>query len=193
MKIKISGKKINIGDALKYYAHEKIESLLNKYSVNSIDTIVTFSKDKREFLCDFSIHMSTGLTALSKSKSNNIHDSFDNSITKIEKQLRRYKRRLKNHNNERIEPIEFKNERSYVLSSINDDNEASLKESLQPIIIAEMETKISTMSVGEAVMQLDLMELKMLLFRNSSHEGINLVYIRDDGNIGWIDPSHLKE
>ena len=70
MKIKINGKKINIGASLKFYAEEKIETLLNKYSVNSIDTNVTFSKDKREFLCDFSIHMSTGLTALSKSKIN---------------------------------------------------------------------------------------------------------------------------
>ena len=157
-----------------------------------MDTNVTFSKDKREFLCDFSIHMSTGLTALSKSKSNDIHESFDNSINKIEKQLRRYKRRLKNHHIERKEPIKFKIEPSYVLSSINDDNDISENESLQPVIIAEMETKISTMSVGEAVMQLDLMELKMLLFRNSSHDGINLVYVRNDGNIGWIDPSNLK-
>ena len=192
MKIKINGKKINIGDSLKFYAEEKIKTLLNKYSLNSIDTNVTFSKDKRDFLCDFSIHMSTGLTALSKSKSNDIHESFDNSINKVEKQLRRYKRRLKNHHIERREPITFKNEPAYVLSSINDDKVASEYESLQPVIIAEMETKISTMSVGEAVMQLDLMELKMLLFRNSSHNGINLVYLRDDGNIGWIDPSNLK-
>ncbi len=192
MIVKINGKRIEIGKALTFYVEKKIFDLFSKYSIHSINSTVTFSKIGHEFLCDTHTLMTSGMIALSKGKSSDIYASYDQALNKIEKQFRRYKRRLKNHNNERKEPIEYINEPSYILSNTNDDTDINEKESLQPIIIAEMETKISTLSVGEAVMQLELMGNQMLLFRNSSHQGINLVYLRNDGNIGWIDPRNIK-
>ena len=105
----------------------------------------------------------------------------------MEKQLRRYKRRLKDHHKERAQPVELSGASSYILAS-DTDSEASEPESLQPIIVAEMETNIPSLSVGEAVMQMELAGAPVLVVRNEGKKGLNVVYRRDDGNIGWIDP-----
>ena len=190
MNIQVNGKHINIGDSLRHYTEEKTSELMSKYSTSATDISITFSKDRYEYFCDISLHLSTGITAQSKGKATDIYECFENSIEKIAKQLRRYKRRLKNHHFERREPIEFFNASSYVISN-NDENaesDSTEKESLKPLIIAEMKTKIPKISVGEAVMQMELSSSNMLIFRNSSNNKINVVHIRDDGNIGWVDP-----
>ena len=105
----------------------------------------------------------------------------------MEKQLRRYKRRLKDHHKERLNPVELLEASSYILAS-DDANEDSEPDSLQPIIIAEMETKIPSISVGEAVMQLELLGAPFLVFKNEGKQSVNVVYRRDDGNVGWIEP-----
>jgi hypothetical protein len=105
----------------------------------------------------------------------------------MEKQLRRYKRRLKDHHKDRANPVETLGGASYILAS-EDVAEDAEPETLQPIIVAEMETKIPTISVGEAVMQMELAHAPVLVFRNEKSNGVNVVYRRDDGNIGWIDP-----
>jgi hypothetical protein len=132
------------------------------------------------------------MTAQSKGRANDIYESFEISLDKITKQLRRYKRRLKNHHNERKEPIEFVNASSYVISTQDEENDSHEKESLKPLIIAEMQTKIPTLSVGEAVMQMELTGTNLLIFKNSFHKEINVVHIREDGNVGWVDPEHSK-
>jgi hypothetical protein len=107
----------------------------------------------------------------------------------MEKQLRRYKRRLKDHHKDRVEPVELLGASSYILAG-TDDSDVQEPETLQPMIIAEMQTKIATLSVGEAVMQMELSGQPVLLFRKEGKDdGLNAVYRRDDGNIGWIDPS----
>ena len=104
----------------------------------------------------------------------------------MEKQLRRYKRRLKDHHRERAEPVELSGAASYVLASDEADHESE-PESLTPVIVAEMETKIPSLTVGEAVMQMELAGAPVLVFRNEKKH-VNVVYRRDDGNIGWIEP-----
>jgi hypothetical protein len=106
----------------------------------------------------------------------------------MEKQLRRYKRRLKDHHRERAQPVELFGASSYILAS-ESDSDAQEPETLQPMIIAEMQTKIATLSVGEAVMQMEISGTPVVVFRKDGQEGVNVVYRRDDGNIGWIDPS----
>ncbi|MGJ8557856.1 MAG: sigma 54 modulation/S30EA ribosomal C-terminal domain-containing protein, partial [Sulfitobacter geojensis] len=101
--------------------------------------------------------------------------------------LRRYKRRLKDHHKDRAEPVEFLGASSYILAS-DSDSDAQEPETLQPMIIAEMQTKIATLSVGEAVMQMEISGAPVLVFRNEGKDGVNVVYRREDGNIGWIDP-----
>ena len=113
--------------------------------------------------------------------------AFDKCCEKMEKQLRRYKRRLKDHHRERAQPVEVLGASSYILASERED-EDSEPDNLQPVIVAEMETQIPSLSVGEAVMQMELAEAPVLIFRNEKNNGLNVVYRRDDGNIGWIDP-----
>lgn len=105
----------------------------------------------------------------------------------MDKQLRRYKRRLKNHHKERAEPVEFVGAPSYILAASSDYDEAAEPDTLQPMIIAEMETRVPALSVGEAVMQMELEGAPVLVFRDETHNGVNVVYRREDGNIGWID------
>ena len=132
------------------------------------------------------------MTAQSNGKANDVYASFENSLEKIAKQLRRYKRRLKDHHINRKEPIEFIDANSYVISSNIEEGDSNQTESLKPLIIAEMQTKIPTLSVGEAVMQMELTGSNFLIFNNSLHKKINLIHVRGDGNIGWVDPEHSK-
>ena len=110
----------------------------------------------------------------------------------MDKQLRRYKRRLRDHHRVRSAPVEFAGVPMYVLAAEPDDH-ADEPETLQPIIIAEMETNVPSLSVGEAVMQLELSGAPLLVFRNEKHGGVNVVHRRDDGNVGWIDPPAARE
>jgi len=105
----------------------------------------------------------------------------------MEKQLRRYKRRLKDHHKDRVNPVELSDAGSYILAS-STESEDNEPEGVSSMIVAEMETKIPSLSVGEAVMQMELADAPVLVFRNEGHSGINVVYRREDGNIGWIDP-----
>ena len=190
MNVQINGKQIDIGNSLSSHAKNKVTELILKYSKSATGSSITFSKDRHEYFCDISIHLATGMTVQAKGKATDIYDSFENSREKISKQLRRYKRRLKNHHNDRKSPIEFSNANSYVISTPDENNDSTEKESLKPLIIAEMQEKIPTISVGEAVMQMELYGANMLIFKNSSHQKINVVHIREDGNIGWVDPEH---
>ena len=106
---------------------------------------------------------------------------------KMEKQLRRYKRRLKDHHKERVEPVALFGASQYILESVG-QSEESEPDSLAPVIIAETATGIQNLSVGEAVMQMELAGAPVLVFQNEGSKGINVVYRRDDGNIGWIEP-----
>ncbi|MBY5971746.1 Putative sigma-54 modulation protein [Pseudooceanicola marinus] len=187
MRYKITGKQIDIGDALQTHVKDGVNTAVAKYAERPTDAIVTFSKDAHEFVCETTVHLSTGLTAQARGVSTEIYAAFEKCCDKMEKQLRRYKRRLKDHHKTRATPVEILEGSSYILAS-DQDNEDSEPETLQPIIVAEMETRIPSLSVGEAVMQMELAGAPVLVFRNEGKNGLNVVYRRDDGNIGWIDP-----
>ncbi len=184
MRYQISGKQIDIGTALQTHVRDVLSGVVEKYAERPTDAAVVFSKSGHEYVCEATVHLSTGLTAQAKASAPEIYAAFDSCSEKMEKQLRRYKRRLKDHHKERAEPVELSEAASYILASESD----SEPETLQPIIIAEMETKIPSLSVGEAVMQMELAGAPVLVFRNENKEGLNVVYRREDGNIGWIDP-----
>ena len=188
MRYQISGKQIDIGDALRTHVRTELDEAVSKYAERPTDALVVFSKTGHEFACEATVHLSTGLNASAKAKATEIYAAFDSCCEKMEKQLRRYKRRLKDHHKERAEPVELLGASSYILAS-DSDSDAQEPDTLQPMIIAEMQTKVPTLSVGEAVMQMELSGDPVLLFRKEGQEGMNVVYRRDDGNIGWIDPS----
>ena len=187
MRYQISGQQINIGDALKEHVKSALDDVVSKYAQRPTDISVVFSKSGHEHVCEITIHLSTGLNAAAKARDNEIYASFENSCEKLDKQLRRYKRRLKDHHKERLEPVELIGASSYVLSGEH-SSEVNEPEDLQPVIIAETEAKIPSISVGEAVMQMELAGSEFLVFKNEVQSTINVVYRRDDGNIGWIEP-----
>jgi len=187
MRYQISGKQIDIGDALQTHVKDSLGAVVEKYAERPTDATIVFSRSGHEHVCEATIHLSTGLTASAKAADHEIYASFDQCAEKMEKQLRRYKRRLKDHHIKRSEPVEHFLGSSYILAGSEHGEEAE-PESLQPIIIAEMETKIQSLSVGEAVMQMEITGAPALVFRNEGHDGLNVVYRREDGNVGWIDP-----
>jgi ribosomal subunit interface protein len=192
MRIQVSGKQIDVGDALRTHVEEKLDEVVEKFAERPVEAVVTFSRDRHEFCADASVHLSTGMTVQAKSKANEIYAAFDGAIERMQKQLRRYKRRLKDHHRNREGPIEATGAPSYILAGGQDHEEDTEPESLQPIIVAETETRVQSLSVGEAVMQMELAGAPLLVFRNNAHGGVNVVYMREDGNIGWIDPRNAQ-
>lgn len=190
MRYQVSGKHIDVGDALRQHVETELGEAVKKYAERPTDATVVFSKDSTEFVCETTIHLSTGLTTQAKAHSFDVYEAFEACRDKIEKQMRRYKRRLKDHHRERENPVEVLSAAYNILSTSDHDDETSEPETLQPIIVAEMETKIKSLSVGEAVMQMELNHAPVLVFKNERSNGLNVVYRRDDGNIGWIDPSN---
>lgn len=188
MRIQVSGKQIDVGDALTTHVEERLSEIVGKFAERPVEAIVIFSREAHEFCADASIHLSTGLTVQAKSRASEIYAAFEGATERMEKQLRRYKRRLKDHHRNRESPIEAIGAPSYILAGSGEHEEEAEPETLQPVIVAEMETKVQSLSVGEAVMQMELRGAPLLVFRNNAHGGVNVVYVREDGNIGWIDP-----
>jgi ribosomal subunit interface protein len=192
MRIQVSGKQIDIGDALRVHVEDRLTDSVAKYFDRPVEAIVTFSRDRHEYIADSSVHLPTGMTVQAKARADEIYASFEGAVDRMEKQLRRYKRRLKDHHRSRQEPIEATGAPSYILAGGAEDGEDNEPASLQPVIVAEMETRVPYLSVGEAVMQMELAGAPLLVFRNETHGGVNVVYMRDDGNIGWIDPRNTQ-
>lgn len=191
MRYQISGKQIDIGEALQTHVKAELGEVVEKYAQRPTEAVVVFSKSAHEYVCEATIHLSTGLSAQAKGHATEIYAAFESCREKMDKQLRRYKRRIRNHHHSRPAPVEFGGASSYILAPTEEPEDEDTGE-LQAIVIAEMETKIPSITVGEAVMQLELGGQRMLVFRNEGHGGVNVVYRRDDGNIGWIDPRNSK-
>ena len=187
MRYQISGKQIDIGEALQTHVKTELGEILDKYAGRPTEATVTFSKSGPEFISEAVVHLSTGLTVQAKGREHEIYAAFDSVTEKMGKQLRRYKRRLKDHHKERSQPVELSDAGSYILAATDESEEAGNTDDT-PMIIAEMEAKIPSISVGEAVMQMELSHAPVVVFRNEKHSGINVVYRREDGNIGWVDP-----
>lgn len=192
MRYQISGKQIDIGEALQAHVQTEIEAAISKYPGRPTDALVVFSRDGSAYSCEAVVHLSTGLTVQASAKEHDIYAAAGAAVAKMEKQLRRYKRRLKDHHKERPQPVELSGAASYILAASEDEGTEE-PETLQPIIVAEMEARIPSLSVGEAVMQMELAGAPVLVFRNEKQDhGVNVVYRRDDGNIGWIDPNSTR-
>lgn len=190
MRYQISGKQIDIGNALQTHVQTETGEMLEKYAGRPTEAVVVFSKSGHEYVCEAVVHLSTGLTAQAKGHDPEIYAAFDQSLEKMDKQLRRYKRRLKDHHKERVLPVELSDAGSYILAPTDESGEAE-QDTVSAMIIAETEMKIPLLSAGEAVMQMELANAPVLVFRNEKHNGINVVYRRDDGNISWVDPKNL--
>lgn len=192
MRYQISGRHIDIGEALQTHVKSELTEIMEKYAGRPTDATIIFSKSAHEFVCETIVHLSTGMTAQAKAHATEIYAAFEGCREKMDKQLRRYKRRLKDHHKERTSPVELGGGSAYILASSDADHDGAEPETLEPIIIAEMESKIPSLSVGEAVMQMELAGAPVLVFRPEGKKHLNVVYRREDGNIGWIDPAEAS-
>lgn len=191
MRYQISGRQMDVGEALQTHVKSEIDETVTKYSQRPTEAVVTFSRNAHEFVCESTVHLSTGLNVSARGHATEIYAAFEGCRERMDKQLRRYKRRLRDHTHSRVEPVEFEEASAYILAA-SEEPDGVEPTSLQPLIIAEMEAKIPSLSVGEAVMQMELANTPVLVFRNEKNSGVNVVYRRDDGNIGWIDPLNTK-
>ena len=192
MQVQVSGKQVDVGEALGSRISQELEDGVGKYFARGgEDAEVVVSKDGHGFKVDCWVRLASGQSLVTTGLGGDAHSAFSDSLDKLEKRVRRYKRRLKDHHKDRTEPVVFAAAPSYVLSADEDAWEDQAEDGLQPLIVAETELRVPTLSVGDAVMQMELAGAPMLVFRNEKHGGVNVVHRRDDGNVGWIDPRNL--
>jgi putative sigma-54 modulation protein len=190
MPFRVSGKNIAIGEALRARVNQRIAEATAKYFDGGYSGHVTIGKDGFGFRTDCVIHLDSGTMLEVVAVAGDAYASADQAAERIEKRLRRYKRRLKDRQAARTDghPAEEGIDApSYVIAAPEHDAEEEIT-AFNPVIIAESTTTLKRTSVSEAVMQLDLTGTTVVLFRNAGHGRINLVYRRPDGHIGWIDP-----
>ncbi len=191
MQVIVKGKQMDVGEALTNYVSERLEAGVSKYFDNAIDSQITVSKKNHKYHAECNVHIGSGIDVSASAEHVDAYACIDAMVDKIETQLRRYKRRLKKHHGK--ERSAFKkayHAQSYVLApeSEETDTQSSETDEWHPIIIAESNADIPDCSVGEAVMRMDLANVPAMMFHNSGSKELNVIYRRDDGNIGWIDP-----
>ena len=190
MQLSIHGKQMDLGDALRTHISDKIEDINQKYFNRAIEDIVTLSPEGHAFIkTHISFRVGKDIMVMSDAQDTDPYASFDSACEKVGKQLRRYKKRLRDHH-ERLEEENVIPAQSFVITPEPESNDETAEpdDKYEPVVVADMVTNIQTMSVSEAVMRLDLSGENALLFKNAQHEGLNLVYRRQDGNVGWVDP-----
>lgn len=193
MQITVSGKQVDLSDALRTRVSDHLDVIATKYFDHALEAQVTFSRARSFFICDINLHAGRGLLLRGEGEAADANGAFDDAAEHIAKRLRRYRRRVNEHardvaNRERPEAA-----RQYVLQqedgSAKQPTNGGAAISTYATVVAEQVTEISLLSVGEAVMRMDLADQPVLMFRNSTTGELNVVYRRSDGNIGWIDPS----
>lgn len=186
MTLRVSGKNVDIGESLRGHAETRVGEALAKYFSGSFKGHATVEKEGIGFRTECALHLGTGITVQAVGSAQDPYLSVDQAIDRIEKQLRRYKRRLSDHNAAAGRAHEA--ETAYrVLEATAEDEEVPVD--FHPAVIAESTKPLKTLSVGDAVQELDLTGATFVMFRNAANGGLNVVYRREDGNIGWVDPS----
>lgn len=197
MELDIHGKQLDVGDNLRDHVTGKLEELDEKYFNHATSATVTFSKEGHGtglIRATISYLVSKGIMINTEAEASDAYGAFDKAAEKAAKRLRRNKRKLRDHHarGEKTVESEMMKAADYTLAnSLLDDHEEEHAD--EPVVVAEMATVIPTVSVSEAVMRLDLSGKSALLFRNAKNSEINMVYRREDGNVGWVDPSEAKE
>jgi ribosomal subunit interface protein len=189
MQLTISGKQIELSDALQVHVGQQLNTITAKYFDHALEASVTFSKARSFFTCDINLHAGRNITVRGEGEAGDAHAAFDDAAEHIATRLRRYRRRVSEHARETGKTAKPGPGRQYVLRA-EDGNEpaAETADDLHATIIAESDAVIETLSVRDAVMRMDLAFQPVLLFRNSKNGQLNVVHRRADGHVGWIDP-----
>ena len=198
MQVQVTGKHVDVGDALRTRVADELSSSIGKYFDRGGGADVVVSREGHSFKVDCAVTLASGQQLTSHGLGGDAYMAVGAAISKMETRIRRYKRRLKDHHHQALakqqetaayfvlQPTDFEEE---------DEGEGageSIEAFPETMVIAETETPIRTMTVSMAVLELDLTESQTIVFRNAAHGGVSVVYRRPDGNIGWIDPERTK-
>lgn len=193
MEIQVSGKNIDLGDALQAHVTGRLAEGVQKYFGNGAEAIVTFTKERHLVECEMTAHLYSGVFLAAHGDGGDAYAAFEAALDKLEKRVRRYKRRLKKHHPNGKAPLPAEIAAYYTLAplpeEIDEDEDVAPENDPAPVVVAERQTSLREMTVGAAVMQLDLAESPAIVFKNAAHGRLNVVYRRRDGHIGWIDPA----
>lgn len=208
MQITVSGKQLDLSDALRHRVSSMLETISRKYFGDALEAHVTFSRARSFFTCDINMHAGRGLVLRGEGEAADANAAFDDAAEHIAKRLRRYRRRVNEHARdlaqerdgaEALEPAQH-----YILQQKDEDEpeagpgaEAGMSAAAEPVgtarhfatVVAENPAIIARLTVGEAVMRMDLADQPVVMFRNAVSGQFNVVYRRQDGHIGWIDPA----
>ena len=188
MPFRVSGKNLDVGDALRERISDRIAEVMGKYFDGGYSGHVTLARDGTGFRTECAVHLDSKITLHAEGTAQDAYASADQAATRIEKRLRRYHRRLKDHRPERLDDRASVDVTSYVIAAPEHDDEAEI-DGFTPVVIAESTTILKQLSVSDAVTELDMTGAPVLVFRHAAHGGINVVYRRADGHFGWIDPA----
>lgn len=187
MTLRVSGKNMDVGDALRTRAEGHFDGVVKKYFDGGYTGHLTLEPEGSGFCADAMVHLDSGAVLQASAYGGDAISAYEILTETIEKRLRRYNRKLKQHRKPNGTGTDTLEAQSYILQSPEDDEE--LGEDYSPPVIAETTKALRQMSVEEAVMELDLTQADVVMFRHAGHGGLNVVYRRADGNIGWIDPA----
>lgn len=189
MGVRVSGKHMEIGDTFRARIEDHIEEAVAKYFDGGYSGQVTVEKAGSRFSADCRVHLDTGIVLHATGQAPEPQAAYDAAGERIEKRLRRYKRRLRDHhasaNGVHVE-VGYS-----VFDSVPEETE-ELPEDYAPTVVAESSKQLKTMSVADAVLALDMTDESVVVFRNAGNEALNIVYRRHDGNIGWVDAANIK-
>ncbi len=198
MQVSVSGKHLDVGDALRGRVIAELSAIVEKYFGTGIDATVGFERVRHFYRCQISVHFGRDMLAQSHAEATEAHGAFDMAADRMATRLRRHKRRLRDRHRDSATAAESGAPdpypaAHYVIAAESPENPEIGEENKEigehvPAVIAEMESEIPRLTVAAAVMRLDLADLTALLFRNDAHGGLNMVYRRHDGNVGWVDP-----
>ena len=201
MQLTVSGKQVDLSDALRVHVGKNLDTITHKYFDAALEAHVTFSKARSFFTCDINLHAGRGITVRGEGEAADAHAAFDDAAEHIATRLRRYRQRVSAHQRDagtRAKPQPGKQyvlrheaeEREYDAPApqANGNGHGTGHEALHGIVVAESAASIETLSVRDAVMRMDLAFQPVLMFRNAKTSHLNVVYRRADGNVGWIDP-----
>ena len=165
MQLSVQGRQIDVSDAFRNHVEDALGAIFNKYFGDAIEASVTLSREAHLLKAVVTAHVGRNIQLTAQGEAEAPFTPFDMAADRLSKRLRRHTRRLRDHHKEDAKAVEG-----------------------QPAVVAEMTTEVPTLTVGEAVMRMDLAELPAMMFRNKAHGGLNMIYRRSDGNIGWVDP-----
>lgn len=192
MQITVTGRHLDVGAALRRHVEDGITGAVAKYFDRAMDAQVTFDRRNAFFSADITVHVGRGIIAHSSAESADAYQAFALALEHLAKRLRRHKRRLRDHHNAEARALETSRAQQFILARPEDEHDDASADSVplpEPLVIAEMQHEIPTLTVGEAVMRLDLSSQPAMMFRNAAHGGLNMIYRRADGHVGWIDPA----